>query len=348
VEKTVADLADLVGGRVVGDPTAVVRGLAAAGDAGPRDVTFADGPEYVALLRARTPGAVFVRETAPDLACPQVVVAEPRVAFFTVAALLAQFERPAPGVSDRACVDPAAEVSPEATVMPLAYVGPRARIGARTVVEPGAYVAEGAVVGADCIVGAGVRLGTRVRIGGRVVLHFGAAVGADGFGFLPRGDVHVKVPQLGGVVVEDDVEIGANSTIDRGTLGDTVIGAGTKIDNLVHVAHNCRVGRGCLLVAFAGLAGSTVLGDGVMIGPRAGTKDHVTVGAGSKVGGMSGVHKDLPAGATVMGYPAQDHLEWKRGLARVAGLGDAMRRLRALEKRVREMEETRGPGTKKA
>ncbi|HDH97283.1 MAG TPA: UDP-3-O-(3-hydroxymyristoyl)glucosamine N-acyltransferase, partial [Proteobacteria bacterium] len=181
-------------------------------------------------------------------------------------------------------------------------------------------------------------------IGDRVRLHFGVSIGADGFGYAEMDGRHHKIPQVGAVVVGDDVEIGANSCIDRATMGNTVIGDGTKIDNLVQIGHNCRVGKNCILVAHAGLGGSTVLGDGVVVAARAGTKDHISVGDRSMIGAMAGVGYDLPPGSKVIGYPAEDHLSWKRKLVYLSKLGDLFSRVKALEKRLERMENSRGKG----
>jgi len=339
---TLEELARLVGGRVIGDPATEVSGVCPADEAQKGRIAFATGPEFVEKLRGSDASAVFVPEPIDDLEIAQVVVEDPRRAFFQAAALFKEQSAPAPGISDRAFVDPTASLGAEVTVFPLAYVGAEAAIGDRVRIYPGAYVGRGVRIGDDSTLFANVSVGEGTLIGRRVTLHFGASVGADGFGYLQEGDVHVKIPQTGGVVIEDDVEIGSNTTVDRATLGNTVIGAGTKIDNLVQVAHNCKVGRNVILVAHSGLAGSTVLGDNVLLAARSGTKDHVTVGERSIIGGMSGVRKDLPPGSKVIGYPAEDHMLWKRQRVFLAKSGELVKKVRDLEARIAELEKRLG------
>ena len=334
MKKTVGELAALIGGEVHGDEKLVIKGLRAIEDAGPRDLIFVDSPRYFEALLAAEPGAVLLAEVQDRCKVPQIIVDDPRMAFFMIAHQLAERPPQAPGISPEAFVDSSAEISSEATVMPQVYVGPSAKVGAGTVLYPGVYLGAEATVGRDCLLHAGVCLGDRVRLGDRVILHFNVSIGADGFGYLQRDGINIKVPQLGGVVIENDVEIGALSAVDRGTLGDTVIGEGTKIDNLVQVAHNCRIGKQAILVAHTGLGGSTTLGDRVMMGPRSGTKDHITVGNDAKIGGLSAVHQDVADGAAVIGVPAIDHIAWKRNIAYNKKLGETMGRIRELESQV--------------
>jgi UDP-3-O-[3-hydroxymyristoyl] glucosamine N-acyltransferase len=243
--------------------------------------------------------------------------------------------RPAPGVHPSAVVDAAATIDPSAAVGPHVVVGARARVGARTILHANATVCEGVVLGADCVLHPGVVVGESCEIGDRVVLQPGVVIGGDGFGyeFNERGE-HEKVPQVGNVVIEDDVEIGANATVDRARLGSTRIGRGAKIDNLVQIGHNCVIGAHSVVVAQSGLAGSTILGERVIVMAQAGLANHVTVGAGSFLGARAGVIESLPPGSRVWGFPAQPERAWHRSSAWLARLPELARRLRRVERRL--------------
>jgi UDP-3-O-[3-hydroxymyristoyl] glucosamine N-acyltransferase len=237
---------------------------------------------------------------------------------------------------------PAAGVHPHAVIADGARVGARASIGAYAVIDAGAVVGDDVVVGAHCVIGPGVEIGDGCRLapsvtlyagttlGRRVRVHAGARLGCDGFGYVFREGVHEKLPHVGRCIVEDDVEIGANTTIDRGSIDDTVIGTGTKIDNLVHIAHNVRIGRGCLIMAQVGIAGSVHVGDGCMLAGQVGVSGHHTIGAGARLAAQAGVFGDIPAGETWSGYPARPHREALRAHAALFRLGGMMKRIERL------------------
>lgn len=300
-------------------------GIASLAEAGPGDVSFFESPRYLSALRATRAGAVLVPEArAADVPAGAlaVVVQSPPLAFARVAALFHAPPAPRPGVHPTAVVAPDAALGPGVEIGPHAVVGARAEIGEGSVVGPHAVVGEGVVLGPRCRLHAHASISHAV-CGAGVVLHPGARVGQEGFGFVPGPDgSFVTMPQLGRVVLGDGVEIGANSCVDRGALGDTVLGPGTRLDNLVQVGHNCVTGRGCVLVSQVGVSGSTTFGDFVTVGGQAGFAGHLRIGSGARIGAQTGVISDLPPGAEVMGTPALPAREFFRAVATTRRLAE--------------------------
>jgi UDP-3-O-[3-hydroxymyristoyl] glucosamine N-acyltransferase len=279
------------------------------------------------------------REALDGTDLPQIVHPHP---FVALAALVDLFHPQKPvtaGVDPRASVAPSARIAREATVHAYACVGEGASVGARSVLHPGVYLGEGASVGEDCVLWPHVVLREGCRVSNRVTIHAGAVLGADGFGFARKDGKFVKIRHVGIVLVEDDVEIGANATIDRGTLGSTLIRRGVKIDNLVHVAHNVEIGEDSAMAAQVGISGSTVIGKRVLMGGQVGLVDHLTIGDDAVLIAQSGVIGDVPEGATVSGYPARDHREVLKAAAEVRALDRLKARVRKLEEEVRELRE---------
>jgi UDP-3-O-[3-hydroxymyristoyl] glucosamine N-acyltransferase len=342
---TLAELAARVGGEVSGDGGLRIEGVAPLEEAGPAHLSFFSNKKYRAVFEASRAGAVVVE---PDAAVPEArTVLRARNAYLAFAKLSTLFHPPReamPEIAPEAVVHPTAKIHPSAQVMPLATVGPLAEIGARTIVHTGVHVGEAARIGADCVLYAGVVVRERCVVGDRVILQPGCIIGSDGFGFAfdPEGEGsgprHYKVPQIGIVVVEDDVEIGANTTVDRATLGATRIGRGTKIDNLVQIAHNVEIGPLCLIVSQVGISGSTKLGMGVVAAGQVGIVGHVEIGDGVRIGAQSGVPHDIAAGETVSGYPARPHALWLRNMAALDHLAEMRKELRELR---RELERLR-------
>jgi UDP-3-O-[3-hydroxymyristoyl] glucosamine N-acyltransferase len=294
----------------------------------PSDISFLDNSKYAEALAATRAGACFVTprfEASAPHGMVVLVTAEPYRAFVAVArALFPAALRPSSlfgesGRSAQAHIHPSARLEADVIVDPLAVIGPNAEIGAGTVIAAGAVVGPGVCIGRNCAIGAGTTI-QQALVGDRVILHPGARIGQDGFGYLPGPQGHQKIPQARRVIIQDDVEIGANTTIDRGATRDTFIGEGTKIDNLVHIAHNCSIGRHCLIAAQTGLAGSVTVGDFVAMGGQVGVGDHIAIGNGAVLGARSGVISDVPAKARWVGFPAQPVREWWRGMAAVRRL----------------------------
>jgi UDP-3-O-[3-hydroxymyristoyl] glucosamine N-acyltransferase len=340
---TLAELARRLGCRLEGDGAVDVTRVAGIEDAGPGDVTFLANPKYASKLPGTRASAVIAPDGVTSAPCAVLRTDQPYLAFAEAVGILTPPGRPAAGISPLAAIDPTAELGAGVSIGPFVVIGRQARIGARTAIHPHAVIGAGARVGADGTIHSHVSIRDGVVIGDRVVIQDGAVVGADGFGFARRRDgTHQKIPQVGGVVIGDDVEIGAGTTIDRPAVGETRIEAGTKIDNLVQVAHGVKIGRNALLAAQSGIAGSSVLADDVVLAGQSGVTGHVRLGRGVVVGAKSAVTKDIDAGQHVAGVPAGPVADWRESavlLRRLPelrqALSDLQSRLAALEARVK-------------
>jgi UDP-3-O-[3-hydroxymyristoyl] glucosamine N-acyltransferase len=341
---TLRELAERLGCRLEGDGAIEIGRIAALEAAGPGDLSFLSNPKYASKLATTRASAAIVSEDAAPAPCAMLRTRDPYLAVATAAALLAPDDRPAPGLSPLAAVDPGAAVGPGCHIGAFVSVGAGAEIGARTIVHPHAVIYPGVVVGDDCVIHAHVSIRERCRIGNRVIIQNGAVIGSDGFGFAPRPDgSYQKIPQTAPVVVEDDVEIGANTTIDRPAVGETRIQAGTKIDNLVMVAHGVRVGRNVLLAGQVGIAGSTTIGDSAVLAGQVGVAGHLHVGKGTKATAQTGIPNSLPDGSFVSGYPAIENRDWLKSSAVFRRLPEMKKALGALEKRLESLEAKFGP-----
>jgi UDP-3-O-[3-hydroxymyristoyl] glucosamine N-acyltransferase len=329
---TLGELAKALGATLEGDPRRVVTGVAPLDSAGPDQVSFLTHARYAEAAKASRAGAIVAGAQAAALPAPVLRVRAPEQALVE---LLNLFHPPAavvPGVHLTAVVAADAHIDPTASIGAQTVIEAGARIGARVRVSALVFIGPGVEIGEDSSVGAHVALLAGVRLGRRVLVHPGAVVGADGFGFAFDGSQHRKIPQTGGVVIEDDVEIGANTAIDRATFGDTIVRRGTKIDNLVQIGHNVEVGEHSILVSQVGVSGSSRLGRGVVLAGQVGVADHVTIGDGALVGAQGGVPSDLDAGGKYLGTPARPMLEAKRIMAAESRLPELLRRVRALER----------------
>lgn len=331
-----SELAERLGGRAVeGDGSIELSGVAALEEGGPEDLGFVRSPRHADRLAGSRVGALIAPEGVVAGDRPLLRSPQPSLDFARAAELLVPRRRPPPGVHPAAVIAADAQVDPGAWVGPGCVVGAASQVGARSILHANVSVGENVQVGADCELHPGVVVREGSRIGDRVSLQPGVVIGGDGFGYEFDEQGHFeKVPQLGHVVLEDDVEIGANSCVDRGRLGATRIGRGVKIDNLVQVGHNCVVGAHSALVAQVGLGGSTVLEERVFFMGQAAAAGHLRVGAGCFVAGRAAVVRDAPAGSRLWGNPAQPERGWHRSMAWFRRLPELARRLRALERRL--------------
>ena len=342
---TAEGVARLLEGRIEGDPSVSLRGIAPLNQAGSGELGFLADRKYLKYLAASEAGAVLVSEKLAEAAGghpSRVIVEDPHRG---LPRLLAEFYPETPS-------EPG--IHPTAVLAKGVELGRGIHLGPYVVVDQGAKLADGVRVGAHSVVGANCTVGEdtvlhphvvlypNTQVGSRVILHSGARLGVDGFGYVPDGAGIQKVPQVGACVVADDVEVGANTCIDRGSIGRTSVGRFTKLDNLIHLAHNVQVGQGVMMAAMTGVAGSVEIGDGVIAGGQVGISGHLEVGAGAKLAAQAGIIGDVDPGATISGYPARDHREYLRGMAAVLKLPETLRRLKEVEARLAELEASDG------
>lgn len=333
------ELATRLGCALVGDGDLEIHGVAKIEQAGPGDLTFVGSAPYAHALPSTRATAVILPPEIHDAPCAILRSSNPYLSFAEAVTMLAPAQRPAPGVHALAWVAPDALLGADVSIGPFAAVGPGATIGDRTVVAPHVVIGAAALVGPDCWLHAHVSIRERCVLGARVVLQDGVVIGADGFGFAHRADgSHEKIPQRAIVVIEDDVEIGANTTVDRPALGETRVGAGTKIDNLVQIGHGVTVGRHTLIAAQVGIAGSTVIGEQVILGGQVGVNGHIVIADRVRASGKTGITRSVPADAFVSGYPATDNLTWRKAQAALHRLPGLRKRLSELERRLALLE----------
>jgi UDP-3-O-[3-hydroxymyristoyl] glucosamine N-acyltransferase len=340
---TAAEIAKLIGGELVGDGALVLKGFAPADRAQPGDLTFAENEGYFARAQQSAASAIIIDGPCPASRKTLIHVPNARIAFAKVLPLF--FPEPgfAAGVHPSAILAATAQVDPTAHIGPYCVVGDQVRIGPRSVLQGGNHVGANCQLGEDVNLFPNVTLYPNTEIGHRVRIHSGTVVGSDGFGYVLDNGIHRKVPQIGNVIIGDDVEIGANVTIDRGALGPTIIGKGTKIDNLVQIAHNVIVGEHCVIVSQAGVAGSTKLGNYVILGGQVGLAGHLKIGNRVSVAAQSGVMNNIPDGEKWLWTPAQPDRQAKRQMIALQQLPELLRRVKELEKKLGPKPEPPGP-----
>lgn len=333
------EIAQWVGGRVIGDDRTLIRGLCGIREAKAGDLTFVANARYLHLLKTTRASAVIASKEVAQAPIPILQTEDPSLAFAKLAALMGlESQRHPRGVSPKAVLGKGVRLGKGVALQAYVVVEEGAEIGDRTILYSGCYVGHQARIGNDCLIYPNVTIRERVQIGHRVILHAGSVIGSDGFGFVTTQGVHHKIPQLGTVVVEDDVEVGANVTIDRARFGKTVVGKGTKIDNLVQIAHNVVTGTNCILVAQSGISGSTTLGNNVVLAGQVGIVGHITIGDNVMVGAQAGVSKSVPPDTRVWGYPAKEHSQAKRIHAAVSRLPEMVKAFQQMRRRLETME----------
>jgi UDP-3-O-[3-hydroxymyristoyl] glucosamine N-acyltransferase len=341
IEMKLKEIAALVNGQIVGAGETEITGVSGLSETGPGHITFLSSPKLLEAANASEASAIIVKEANPEISKPQVVVANPQLAFAKLLGIFYLKQKPCLGISEKAFIAGTAKIGKNVTIYPYAYIDNEAAIGDDSVIYPGVFIGENSRLGNGCTLYPNVTIREGISIGNRVSIHAGAVIGADGFGYVFDGRAHQKIPQVGGVLIEDDVEIGANTTIDRATTGNTVIGSGTKIDNLVMIAHNVKIGRGAILVSQVGVAGSCTLGDGVVLGGQAGIPDHVNIESGTMVGAQAGVVGDLKKGI-YLGSPAINHREFFRSSVIFGQLPELKKKIAELEEAIKSMKATGG------
>ena len=336
--KTLKELADYLGGTVRGDETCRVNGLAPLETAGADKVTFLANPKYALKVADTVAGAVLMAPGGEGYGRNVIEVDNPYLAFAKLLTLFYVQPHLPRGVMPESCIGIGVSLGEEISIYPGAIVGDNVTLGDRCVIHPGAVIYDGVTIGDDTTIHANAVVRERCRIGSRCVIQPGAVIGSDGFGYAPAGSGYYPIPQIGIVVLEDDVEIGANTCIDRAALEVTLIRRGTKLDNLVQVAHNCQIGEDCMIVSQVGISGSTKIGNHVTLAGQVGVAGHLTIGDNVIVGAQSGVPGSLPANAAYSGTPVIPHKEWLKSMAVVANLPGLRKTVAALEKRIAGLE----------
>ena len=344
MEVALRELVEIIGGDLAGDGSVVISGVSGIREAGPGTITFLANPRYQAFLETTRASAVIVPRGTAYRSKSVVESDNPYLAFVrAVEFFVPNRDRRVPGIDSTAVIAHTAVLGSGVYVGANAVVEEGALVGDGSSILPGSFLGRDARLGKDCLVYPNATIRERTVVGDRVIIHSGAVIGSDGFGFVRDGTVFKKVPQIGNVVIGNDVEIGANVTIDRATTGSTVVGDGTKIDNLVQVGHNVKIGQNCIVVAQVGIGGSTEVGNGVTLAGQAGVTGHIKIGDGATVAAQAGAVKSVPAGITVSGYPAREHGQANRiyaSLLRLPGLvkkvADLAERIERLEGKIRE------------
>jgi len=335
---TLKEIADIIGGNVLGDDQVLITGINSLDEASEGEISFFADPRFQDSLIKTKASALLVSKMTDIYEGPQVIVSNPMLSYAKVATLFSSPLPRFPGVSDKAFVHESSRIGKDVSIYPLVYVGEDTVIGDHVVLFPGVFVGDRVKIGSNTVIYPNVTIMHGCRIGSEVIVHAGTVIGSDGFGFVRDGSVNVKIPQMGIVQIDDRVEIGANNAVDRAALGKTWIKRGVKTDNLVQIAHNVVIGEDTVIVAQAAIGGSAFIGKGVIIGGQVAISDHVRIEDGAMIGSQSGVAKSLSRGDVVSGTPAMPHRLWLKTRGLITRLPDFAKRLRHLEKKMEELE----------
>jgi len=334
---TLTELAEQLGAELTGPGDITILGPAGVRDAGEGYITFITGPNHLKDLESSKASAALVPLDMPAMKLPVLRVRNPKLAFAQVIELFHGKPYQAIGISEKAVIHNTALIGSEPSIHPFVVIEENVRIGDRVTLYPGVYIGRGSTLGDECIIHPHVCIEEDVHVGKRAIIHAGTVLGSDGFGFVTDGGTHHKIPQVGSVIIEDDVELGSNCTVDRATLGHTTIKKGTKIDNQVHIAHNVTIGEHCLLAGQVGIAGSSTLGKYVVIGGQAGVSDHTMVGDQVMIGGGAAVTRDVEPGQVIAGINAMPIRDWLKVQAVLPKLPELKKLIAALEKQIKEL-----------
>lgn len=343
MQKTLREIAHIIDGEVIGDDSIVITGVCGIKEAEEGDLTFVANSKYLPLINKTKASAIITSRDVRKAPKPIIRTDNPSLSFARMVSLLSPNEIKHPkGIHPTAIIGENVKLGSDVAIQPYSVIEDNVEIGDRTVIYACVYIGHHTKIGQDTVIYNGVSIRERVTIGSRVFIHSGTVIGSDGFGFATVKGIHHKIPQIGTVMIEDDVEIGSNVTIDRARFGKTVIGRGTKIDNLVQIAHNVEVGENSIIVAQTGISGSTTIGRGVTLAGQSGIVGHINIGDNAVVAAQAGVTKSVPANMCVSGYPAKPHSEAKRINACVQHLPKLISTIHSLEKKIKELEEKVG------
>lgn len=336
--KTLRELADFLGGKIIGNPDTQIKGVSGIENAKEGDITFIASPKYIDAAKNTNASAIIAPEDIPGCNAAKLVVKNPYLGFARTVELFLVRKREPHGVDDKANIGNNVTLGKDISIFAYAVIDNDVKVGDRVTIYPGVFVGRGSVIGNDTIIYANNAIREETSIGQRVIIHSNCSIGGDGFGFVQEKGKHLKIPQVGNVVIEDDVEVGANVCIDRATLGTTIVRKGTKIDNHVQIAHNVDIGENCILVSQVGISGSCKIGNNVVLAGQVGIADHIRIGDNVIVGAKSGVGRNVPANSLISGAPAYEHSKWRRTQACLPKLSDAFKTIRSLEKRIKHLE----------
>lgn len=338
MRKTLKELAELIGGEIVGDPLVLIKGVAPLDEAQEGDITFFANSKLATSLKKTRASAVIIDYDTPGNGKPIIRIDNPYAAFSKIMELWVKTKSQSPGIHPTAVLGEQVSLGSSVSVGAYVVIEDRVKIDDDTTIKPHTFIGDNSRIGKNCYIHPRVTISEKVELGDNVIVHSGTVLGSDGFGFAGDNGTHRKIPQIGKVVIGNNVEIGANVTIDRATFGKTWVKDGTKIDNLVQIAHNVEIGKNCIIVGQVGICGSVKIGDGVILAGQVGVVGHLTIGDGVKVAAKSVVTKSVPAGKFVSGYPARDHNEEKRIKASITRLPSLVKAVQELSKRLEKYE----------